>query len=283
MAKIVNPKETEKTLAEIQAETAASNQKDLTHESFLSALSDVEGGISGIKAEQDEVGEDTATGPAPIPRPPLDAPIHSEALAEASEKSVQTIQHVLTDTESNLLIHAHSGPVDWAQAIIQMGDDYELMKDPYALPAECALRQERKEFRYRWLDPTNREKFNQQISGKIRWFIVNRANSPYVEEKTFDSNGLVRHGDMVLACMPWPMYLMRNQIYHAAAVLPRKKGKRDEEGRYEYVEGAKLRSGDIVMAEERFNPDTRKPEIENYGSKGRRWTGDPDAIAVSEE
>jgi len=219
-----------------------------------------------------------AQQPHPVPQPVQQQVQQQQQPVQKQPGSDATITHVLTDTETNLLFHAQAGVIDWGAEVAKIGDDYELMKDPLALPVECALKRERCEFAYRWLNPKNEDTFNQQTSGRIRWYVVTRDNAPYIKSVGFDQAGLIRNGSLVLAKMPWAMYAKRNQIYHTAAILPTKKpGPKDEEGKYEYTDG-KLRSGDIVVSEERAFPNPGNPDVVSTRmvDVNQRWTGDPD-------
>jgi hypothetical protein len=187
-------------------------------------------------------------------------PSPRNSITDEPQQKGNVVTHVMTDAESSLIQHAYTGPVDWSQ-VVQVVDDYELMKDPFALPPECAEMERQKKFKYRWLNPMDQEKFGMMLSGSIRYWICNRDNSPEVPSGSplRDAHGLIRRSGLVLAKMPWALYLMRQKNVWRAAILPTKKGAKDAEGRLEYTgsEGGKLKSGDIIVAEEQVVDEDR--------------------------
>jgi hypothetical protein len=249
-----------------------------TKQTDPSVLNDYNGdGILPVQEEKPENSAKQREQKAAAPQRKASVP----ASLPAEKKSERTVTHVVTDAESALIYHANTGPIDWAHEVAMIGDDFELMKDPMALPLECAMMREQCKFAYRWLNPKDQEQFNMQTSGKIRWYVVNRTNSPYIKSVAWDEQGLIRNSGLVLACMPWEMYVKRNQIYRSMAVLPKREGAKDEAGHYSVTrseEQAKLRSGDIVVSEERAFVDPRNPDQiqTRMVDVNRKWGGDPD-------
>ena len=137
-------------------------------------------------------------------------------------------------------------------------------------------------FRYRWLNPKDKERFGLQTEGQLHWWVCNRTNAPEISDKYRDANGLVRRSGLVLAKMPYAMHMKRQTMVWALAAPPERKGPTNHEG-YEYMDEsrAKFRSGDVIHAEERvshrIDPRTgtmqEQSKVEFY-KEGRRYTGD---------
>lgn len=202
-------------------------------------------------AVEDVVGKVTSEAP-PEPASPDPGPQPEKTLQDKE----RDIRHVLTDGEANLLMLAANEEADWSK-YARVIDDYELMKDPFSLPPECAVREEKKEFRYRWLDPKDTERFERQLdkSAKIRWWLVTRNTAKYLPGHYFDASGLVRRSGLVLAKMPYDMYLMRQQmVWKLADYSWKDHENRIGPGPAEGVEftgrsGGRFRGGDIRTAQ----------------------------------
>lgn len=166
------------------------------------------------------------------------------------------IRHVLTDHEANLLMVAANEEADWDK-YAEIIDDYELMKDPLSLPPECAIREERCEFRYRWLDPYDSQRFQRQTdrSFKIRWWIVTPSTARYLPPTSFDASGVVRRMGLILAKMPYWMYLARQKMVWKLADSTwkdheNKQGPGSTEGlEFTGRAGGRFRGGDIRTAQ----------------------------------
>lgn len=201
-------------------------------------------GSTGNVAKVEERKSITETIPVP------------EQGAETSNNSVVT--HVLTSTESNLIrMSNNQDAFDWDKAMkaVEILDDYSLTRDPLELPPECKARVASKEFRYRWLDPDDKDRFNLQVSGAFPWVLATRNNAPYISDHLRDENGLVRNAGMVLAVMRYDLYMARQtQIWKMSGTTeligPAKGGTE-----YTGKEGGKIKGGDIVVAEEIVRED----------------------------
>lgn len=243
---------------------------------------------AGPAPEKQFIPPKSAIVDMPSPHTPLTDMAQHGAESAAPVQQEKQVTHVLTDVETNLLTHAYTGDVDWA-GVVEALDDYEIMRDAFEVPPECMVRQERKEFRYRWLNPADRERFDMQTSGKLRWWVCNRTNASYIPDQYRDANGLVRRSGLVLAKMPYAMYLKRQTTVWQLATPARKVGPANSEG-YEYTgeQGGKFRKGDIIHAEERVvhrqDPQTgtvREDSQVAFYKEGKRYTGDaPDAAGT---
>jgi hypothetical protein len=109
---------------------------------------------------------------------------------QAPAGATTTVQHVMTDVESNLLYRAANEEADW-QAAIDIVDQYDLMRDPFELPEECKARQATKQFNYRWLNPADKERFDMQTNpnSPVRWWLCTRNTASYIPARYFDVNG----------------------------------------------------------------------------------------------
>lgn len=208
-----------------------------------------------------------------------DAPVERSAALSAeptAPSSTTTVQHVMTDVESNLLYRAAHEEADWMKAI-DILDQYDLMRDPFELPEECKARQANKQFNYRWLNPADKERFDMQTNpnSPVRWWLCTRNTASYIPSRYFDVNGLVRNQGLVLAKMPHDLYMVRQtRVWKAASLEPRAGQKPNAPDGMEYVpsEQAKLRQGDIIYAEERATDDGRV--VMDTSRSGRVYRGE---------
>lgn len=181
-------------------------------------------------------------------------PVIPQETKPAQENSMVT--HILTDADSQLVKMANEGDFDWDAAMqaVEVMDDYTILQDPLELPPECKARHVNDQFRYRWLDPTDRNRFMMQTSGKFPWVVCNRTNAPYIPDVYRDENGLVRKAGMVLAKMRFDLYMARQTRVWKLSTHKEKIGPAKSEGmEFTGHEGGKIRSGDIIVSEEVVN------------------------------
>jgi hypothetical protein len=223
-----------------------------------------------VNDEQNDVQDVSIQPEPPVERP---AVLNND---QAPAGATTTVQHVMTDVESNLLYRAAHEEADW-MAAIDIVDQYDLMRDPFELPEECKARQATKQFNYRWLNPADKERFDMQTNpnSPVRWWLCTRNTASYIPARYFDVNGLVRNQGLVLAKMPHDLYMIRqNRVWRAAALEPRAGQKPNAPDGMEYVpsEQAKLRQGDIIYAEEREVEGGRV--VMDTSKSGRVYRGD---------
>jgi len=189
--------------------------------------------------QQDPSDQTTTVNPAPPPVAPT-GPIA-----------------VVTDAESNLIRMANQADSfnwDKAMSAIETLDDYSFLQDPFEIPMECRLREEKKEFRYRWLDPKDQDRFVMQTAGRFPWVLATRNNAPYIPDHLRDENGLVRRAGLVLALMRYDVYMARQTRIWKLSETTEKKGPANAQGlEYTGTDGGKIRAGDIVTAQETDN------------------------------
>lgn len=191
------------------------------------------------------------------------------------ESSGTMVTHVLTDTDSHLIKLANQEDFDWDRAFnaVQVLDDYSVLQDPFEIPPECKARHANNEFRYRWLEPGDKDRFLMQTTGRFPWVVCNRNNAPYIPDQYRDENGLVRRAGMVLGMMRYDLYMARQMRIWKLSETTDRKGPAKAEG-YEYTgtEGGKIRSGDIVVSEEVVDRSGRA----SFQNVNRVYGGDSD-------
>jgi len=170
------------------------------------------------------------------------------------EPAQRNIVGIVSDSESTLIrMASQSDSFNWDKAIqaIETLDDYSILNDPFSLPPECHVRQEQKQYRYRWLDPKDQDRFVMQTQGRFPWVLATRNNAPYIPDHLRDENGLVRRAGMVLALMRYDVYMARQLRIWKLSEVSEKKGPAKAEGlEFTGQEGGKIKSGDIITAQE---------------------------------
>jgi hypothetical protein len=194
-----------------------------------------------------------------------------EKTETAPQTSSTVIQHVLTETDSQLNKLAEQPAFDWDKAIqaVSMLDDYSILQDPFEIPPECKARYAANEFRYRWLDPGDKDRFLMQTSGRFPWVLCNRNNAPYIPDTYRDENGLVKRAGMVLAVMRYDLYMARQTRVWKLSESHADRREVKKEG-YELtgIEGGKIKSGDVIVSEERYDERSK-----------RTWMADVNQVA----
>lgn len=94
------------------------------------------------------------------------------------------------------------------------GNLYDMVRtmDEMALPSPCQRLQDRKQYRFRWLDSSDQDSFYRQLHHPIfNWKLVNRMFPEPLPDNLFDSNGAISRSRAILSYMEHELWEKWNE------------------------------------------------------------------------
>jgi len=90
--------------------------------------------------------------------------------------------------------------------------DFSLSEDPMKLPKSAQIRQDRREYCYRWITRTpSRVDEMRSRPRPLKWWICNRTTTPYLKDFMDPVLGCVCRLDQVLVFKPWADYALEKR------------------------------------------------------------------------
>jgi hypothetical protein len=158
----------------------------------------------------------------------------------------------LTAEEQAIASRISKSDESWREPITEEAMlDYSLSRDQYALPEEAAQKQNAREYAFRWVEKkTERIDLITSLPIPARWFICNRANTPFLEKHIDPVHGGVQRLDQILMFKPWRMHEAHQGKKMDLAAL------KDQQGTVETRHGMKDEKAEW-MAGEQFKIGSR--------------------------
>lgn len=188
--------------------------------------------------------------------------IKKEKTVQRTQKKKPTIS--MTPEESAIFSRVTAEDNGWKETITEEGmNDFSLSEDPYKLPAPAQKKENREEFKFRWIEKdSKRVDFVRNLDVPKRWWVCNSTNSPYLKGFFDPLHGAVQKLDQILVFKPWSHHIAKRRLVDQLSSTQRDSGKikqtpsRYQDGEAEWHEGADNKinpSRDIVHNEDMTN------------------------------
>lgn len=172
---------------------------------------------------------------------------------ETEIEETKIVKEIMTQEQKALAQEIQSSEADW-QTITE-GDllDFSLGGDPYPLPKEAKIKQDKREFAFRWIEDT-KERLQEvtRIEAPLKWWICNSTNTPYLKKYIDSITGAVHCKDQMLVFKPYWMAEKVRELKEGVSEAKLQAGSlrdRDEEDTtWRTGESQKIGSRDTVTA-----------------------------------
>ena len=141
-------------------------------------------------------------------RKPLAFVSDEPAEKTTESKSIATDLSQLTPEELAIARRAQGEDDEWSDPIgEESAEDFSLSEDPFKLPEPAQKMKDSRKYAFRWIE--RKPERVDQIRTRpmpLRWWICNRANTPFLERFIDPVLGCVCREDQMLVFKPWEIW-----------------------------------------------------------------------------
>jgi len=173
------------------------------------------------------------------------------------KKEIEETNTSLTPEESAIFQRVSHETDDWKTITEEEMEDFSLMEDPYKLPAPAMKQQNDKQFAFRWAEASSKRiDVLRSLDPPAKWWVCNRAQTPFLEGHFDPSHGGVQRLDQILLFKPMWMHVRHQEakqeitrIQDTAGDIKNRDGYKEDWGEWRSGESNKITGSDEVMAD----------------------------------
>lgn len=171
--------------------------------------------------------------------------------------AIEKKQGSLTPEERALADRIASDDREWETIREDELEDFSLREDPYKLPKEAVEREQKREFKFRWVEKRP-ERIDQirSLDPPARWWLCNATNTPFLKHLCDPVHGGIQKLDQILVFKPYWMFekhqnakmqIAENKLN--AGDVSKRDGEQKDWGEYRAGPEYRITGKDEVMAD----------------------------------
>ena len=181
--------------------------------------------------------------------------------APQKRDATETKTSSLTPEERALADRLSSDDRSWETIKEDDLNDFSLREDPYKLPAEAVEKEQKREFKFRWVEKRP-ERIDQikSLEPPARWWVCNRDSTPFLAHLCDPVHGGIQKLDQILMFKPYWMFdkhqAAKTQIAESklsSGDLKNRDGQQEDWGEYRAGPEHRITGKDEVMADTAYD------------------------------
>lgn len=181
-------------------------------------------------------------------------PKTEEAVPEVNkEQEKEIVKEIMTQEQQALAQEVKSSDADWQTITEDDLIDFSLGGDPYPLPKEAQVKQDKRELMFRWIESTDKRlKEVSRVEPPLKWWICNSVNTPFLKKYVDSNSGAIHCKDQMLVFKPYWMAVkvreLKEGISEAKLQAGSLKDRNEEDTTWRTGEEYKIGSRDTITA-----------------------------------